>query len=362
MLPKLDRYIIGKFLATFFFTCLVFTILAFVIDFAEKVEEFIDEPVTVAQVAFEYYLPFFGYINAILWPMFTLIAVVFFTTRMAGNNEIISMLNAGVSFNRLLRPYLIAAGIIGGLHLLMNHLLVPYGNISRLDFEHAYVWKESDKGKKQNVHMFLDEHTKIYVRYYSKRDTSARDMRIETFDGNRLVSLVKAGRAIWLGPPNRWRLQSYEIRTFDGMDETIRLGKNSHIDTTLRLYPDDFVRYDNTKEMIPTPRLASFIAQEKQRGIGNTRVFEIEQHRRTADTFTIFILTLIGISVAARKTRGGLGINLVIGIIIGLLFVFLSRFSITFAQSDALPILLGVWLPNILFGSIAAFLVSRAQK
>ena len=358
----IDRYIIKKFLAAFGFTSLIFTLLAVVIDFSEKVEEFIDEGLGAGQVLREYYLPYIFYINGILWPLFVLIGVIFFTSRMAANSEIISILNAGVSFRRMMRPYMIAAGLIAATHLLMNHIVIPHANVSRLDFERAYVWKDEDRGKKRDVHMFIDKNTKVYVRYYSKRDTTARDMRIETFEGNQLTKLVKVGKAKWLGRPDRWRLQSYEVRTFDGMNETIEVGKNSHMDTTLNLYPEDFVRYDNTKEMIPTPKLTAFIAEEKQRGIGNTVVFEVEKHRRTADTFTIFILTLIGMSVAARKVRGGIGLHLAIGIGIGAIFIFLSRFTMTFAMNQALPTLIGVWLPNLIFGAIALFLISRAQK
>ncbi|MEL6924300.1 MAG: LptF/LptG family permease, partial [Bacteroidota bacterium] len=318
--------------------------------------------VTFVQVLVNYYLNFMLWINGLLWPLFSLIAVIFFTSRMAYNSEIISILNAGVSFRRLLVPYLIGAGVIAGLHLLANHFLIPMGNKSRLDFEHTYIWKDSDKAKTSDIHMKIGAETYVYIRFYKKRDTLARNLRIEEFENNQMVMLLKAESAKWIGRPNKWKLRNYEIRTFDGMNETLRQGGKEHLDTTINMYPEDFVRYLNQKEMITTPKLVSFINSEKERGVGNTKTYEIELHRRTADPFTIIILTLIGTAVAGRKVRGGIGLHLAVGIGLGASFVFLSRISQTFATNDNLSPLLAVWIPNIIFGLIALYLVSRAQK
>jgi len=362
MLGHLDKYIIKKYLSTFFFTVLIFTMIAAVIDFSEKIDDFIEEPVTFKAVVIDYYLNFMMWINGLLWPLFSLIAVIFFTSRMAYNSEIISILNAGVSFKRILVPYLFAAGIIAGLHLLGNHFLIPKGNKSRLDFEHTYIWKDSDQAKTSDIHMKIGAETYVYIRFYKKRDTLARNLRIERFEGDRMAFLMKAESAKWTGPPNNWRLRNYEIRTFEGMEETLIQGDKTELDTTINMYPEDFVRFLNQKEMITTPKLMSFINQEKARGVGNTKVYEIELHRRSADPFTIIILTLIGTAVAGRKVRGGIGFHLAIGIGLGAAFVFLSRISQTFATNDNLSALAAVWIPNVVFGLIALYLVSRAQK
>ena len=362
MLKILDRYILGKFLGTFFYVVLIFALISVVVELADKTDKFIEQKVPIGAILFDYTIPFLLHINGLLWPLYTLIAVIFVTSRLAYNSEIISILNGGVSFRRLLRPYLIGAALIAGMHTIGNHFVIPQANKSRLDFKFSYIKHNSDKGKKQNVHMGIDPNTNLYVRYYNKRDTSVRDLRLETFEDNRLVKLVKASKAEWLGPPNRWRLRNFSIRTFNGLNETLVLDKSAPMDTTIALTPRDFVRYDSQKEMIPTPRLTSFIEEEKQRGVGATKVYEVELHRRTADSFTIFILTLIGVAVAARKVRGGMGLHLAIGITIGAVYIFLSRFTTTFAMNQVIPVLVGVWVPNILFTAVAVYLIAKAQK
>lgn len=362
MLKKLDIYIIKKYLSTFLFTVMIFSLIAVVIDFSEKVEEFIDESLGPYQVLTEYYIHFILFINARILPLYVLLSVIFFTSRLASNTEIISMLSAGISFRRIMLPYLTAAGIVMVFHLFANHWLVPKANEQRLDFEHAYVWKESDKGNTRDVHMFLTPDTKIFVRDYHKRDSIGRKFRLEHFDGIKMDFMLKAEKITWKGDPDKWQLEDYEIRTFDGLNETIRVGLKEKLDTTISLHPTDFVRYDDTKDQIPSNELSAFIAEEKRRGIGNTKVYEVEFHRRTADAIAILIVTLIGMTLAARKVRGGMGLHLATGVILGAIFIFLSQFSMTFAQKESLSAFWGVWIPNIVFGIIAAVLISKAQK
>lgn len=362
MLKKLDSYIIRKFISSFFFVALLFTLIAVIVDFSDKVEEFIDEPVTIKQVLIDYYFNFTLWINGLLWPLYVLIAVIFFTSRMAYNSEIISILGAGVSFRRMMAPYLAAALFIMGIHFLGNHIIIPKGNKSKLEFERSYVWQDSDRGKVEHVNMFIGPQDKIYVRYYRKKDSTAVDFQLDHFEGQKIVSIMKAKTAIWQGPPNFWKLKNYEIRTFDGMKETLRVGGKEPLDTSFNLTPNDFVTYNNQKEMMTTPQLRAYIKEEAQRGVNNTLIYQIEISRRSADPITILILTFIGMAIASRKVRGGMGLHLAIGIALGAVYIFLSRFSITFATSEAIPPTLGVWLPNIIFGTIAIYLISRAQK
>lgn len=362
MLATLDKYIIRKFLSTFFFVVLIFTMISTIIDFSEKVEKFIEEPITKKEILIDYYPNFILYIDGLLWPLFTLIAVIFFTSRMAYNSEIISIFNAGVSFQRLMRPYLFSAAFLAVLHFIGNHYFIPKGNKTRLDIVHTHIWRDNDKGKTQDVHMFLSPDTKIYINYYRKRDSTARKFRLERFEGNELVYLLKANTAEWMGPPNKWKLRDYEIRTFSGMNEQLVLGRGLEIDTTLALTPDDFVDYKEQQTMMATPQLKEYIALQRKRGVGNTKKYEIELYRRTAEAFTIFILTIIGLSIAARKVRGGVGLHLAIGIGIGALFIFFSRFAIVFATGQSIPSLVGIWLPNFVFGIVAVYLMRNAQK
>lgn len=362
MLKKLDLYIVKKFLSTFFFTVLIFSMIGAIIDFSEKIKKFIEEPITIKEIYFDYYVNFIMYINGLLWPLFTLIAVIFFTSRMAYNSEIISILNAGVSFRRLLYPYMVAATFIAFIHFVGNHYFIPIGNNKMLNVVHTYIHKNEDKGKTQDVHLFVSPDTKVYVKSYYKADSSIREFRIEQFKDNKLIYFLKANSAKWLREEEKWRLGNYEIRTFDGMKESLTIGKGKQMDTTLNLSPQDFVDYKAQHTMMDTPTLSSYINKQKNRGVGNVQKYEIELHRRSAEPFTIYILTLIGVSIAARKVRGGMGLHLALGIGIGALFVFLSRFAVVFATGQAIPILLGIWMPNIIFSVVALYLVSKAQR
>ena len=362
MLKTLDRYIIKKYLSSFLFTALVFSLIAVIIDFSQNVEEFIDEKLPVWVVAKEFYLNFIIFINGLLWPLFALISVIFFTSRMAYNSEIISMLNAGISFRRLMRPYMVAAGLIAITHLLLNHFVIPNSNKTRLNFFHTYIYKEGDKGKTRDVHMFIAPGTKVYVRDYFKSDSMARNFRLEKIEDNRLAWFVEAQEARWKGPPDHWELSNYEIHTYHGAKEGIVTGLQQKLDTTIAITPQDFVRYDDTREMIPSNRLRTFIEEEKLRGTGNTKVYEIELYRRSADPFTILIVTVIGMAVASRKVKGGMGLHLALGIGLGAIFIFMAKFSMTIATNEALPAFAGVWLPNFVFLLIALILISKAQK
>ena len=271
MLKRIDKYIIKKYLSTFFFTMLIFSMLSIIIDFSNNVEDFIEEDVTVYQIIVEYYLNWVLWINGLLVPLYALIAVIFFTSRMAYNSEIISILNAGVSFRRLMVPYLVAAGFITTLHLIANHYVIPIGSKIHYDFQHQYIWKYNDKGKTNDVHLFIGPETTAYIKHYRKQDSTARDIKIEQYRDNHLVYLLKARIAEWQGPPDKWKLKDYEIRTFDGKKETLKLGKKLEIDTTLNITPGDFVEYVNQDEMMTTFRLSNYINTQERRGVGNTR-------------------------------------------------------------------------------------------
>ncbi len=362
LLKRLDKYLIGNYLKSFGFTVLIFTLVATIINFSEMVQRFLDNEIPWSEVLNEYYLWYIPYINSQLIPLYALIAVIFFTSRLAGNSEILSMLNAGMSLSRIARPYMIAAAIIAGFALLLNHVIVPYGNAQRLAFEREKLGREKDLGNHSEVHMFIAPGSKVYVRHYSKTDSIARDIRLENYDGPRLVSMLSASRAQWNGQDSSWRFFNHSYRTFDGLNESFVEARTAPLDTLLPLFPSDFIRYKYEKDQLSTAGLMAYIDKQRARGVGNTSSFEIERDKRTAEPFSVFILTLIGLAIAGRKSRGGMGINLVSGIVLGLVFVFLSRFSHTLANSAAIPTVVGVWIPNAVFALVAAFLLSRAQR
>lgn len=362
MLKKLDWYIIKKFLGTFFFTVLIFTLVSDIIDVSEKIERFVKSDISRNEILFVYLPTFTIFILGLLWPMLTLIAVIFFTSRMANNSEIISILNAGVSFRRLLRPYLVAAGFLTLIYLIGTHYVIPWSNERRLELEQTYFNDNRDEGRTSNVHMFVAPDTKVFVGFYRKRDSTARDFRLEQFRNNELVYLLKAKHAEWVDYPDQWRLHNYEVRTFDGAEETFFDGRGLKLDTTINLQPDDFVDLRNQQIMMTTPELAALLRKQRSRGAGNIRKYEVELIRRTAEPFTVLILTLIGVAMASRKVRGGMGVHLAAGIFIGALYVFISRFASTISTGPGTPVVIGMWAPNVIFTVLAIYLILRAQK
>lgn len=360
----LDRYLISKYLGTFFFVLGMFSLIVIAIDFSEKVEDFIEQPCTKWEILTQYYPGFVLHMAGLLMPLYALIAVVFFTSRLAYNSEIIAILNAGVSFQRLLRPYLVAGGLLCVIHLLLGHFLIPMMNKVRLKFEHTYICRDKancDAVKTANLHLFIGPDTKVFMKYYQREDSSARDFRLEQFKDGRLVSLLDAKNARWMPKEQKWQLNYWTRRDFDGMHEKIALGQATPIDTAINLRPRDLVRYKNANELLTTPELDETIAIDRGRGISNKQ-FEIEKHRRTADSVTILILTIIGVAVASRKVRGGMGLHLAIGIGIGALFILLSKFAVSFAASGSVAPAIGMWIPNLIFIAVAVWLVARAQK
>lgn len=359
-LKVLDAYLIKKYLSTVFFSLLIFSMISCAIDFSDKVQSIIEKPCTGKDVL-AYYMGFVTHMASLLLPLYTLIGVVFFTSRLASNAEILSIFNAGIGFNRLLRPYLLAAAAVMSLHLTINHLGAPVLNRWRLWFEHTFVWTDQDKGKTTNVHMLTGPGTKVFIRGFNKNAKTMSGLRLERFEGTRVISILEAETARWKGEPDRWEIPRWSVRTFDGLREQYR-SYTTVLDTAINLSPADFVYYANQREEMTTPQLLEAIERDRGRGLPYTRSYEVEMHRRTADAFTIIILTIIGLAVAGRKVRGGMGLHLALGIGIGAAYIVFSKFTVSFATGGAMPVWLGMWLPNIAFGLMAWWLVSRAQK
>ena len=358
----LDVYLIKKYFSTFFFSLLICTLISVAIDFSDKIKSFIEKPCTAMEIAFDYYPGFILYMAGLLLPLYTLIAVVFFTSRLAFNSEILSILNAGVSFQRLLRPYLIVGSVIALLHGALNHYIIPQFNKSRLKFERTYVWTQGqDKGKTSNVHFLVSPDTKVFIRGYNKASKTASGLRLEKFEGNRIISILEADNAAWKAEPNLWQINNYSVRTFDGLRE--RYVKHATpLDTAINLSPQDFIWYNNQNEEMTTAELRDAMARDRSRGLSNSKKYAVEIFRRTADAFTNIILTVIGLAVAGRKVRGGMGLHLAVGIGIGAGFILLSKFAVSFATSGSVPIILGMWIPNIVFMVVAIWLAGKAQK
>lgn len=358
----IDRYIIRKYVSTFFFTALLFSIIAVTIDFSEHIEKFFDANVSRKEILLDYYLNFIPHINGLLWPIFSLIAVVFFTSRMARNTEVVALLNAGMSYGRFLRPYLITAIFLSILYLVGNHFVFPNGNKKKLAFENTYIFPGNLRVKSNNIHMFIGPETKVYISNYHKHDSTGTGFRLEKFDDLHLTYMLKARSFEYLPESEKWRLRDYDIRKWVDGKEYYFSGRNMVLDTLIPLYPSDFVYFINDKEMMTSKELLDFIHYEKERGVGTSKVMQAEYHRRWAEPFSILILTVIGASIASRKLRGGMGLHLALGVLTGAMFIFLSKFALTFSTNLNMPPVVAMWLPNVLFGAFAGYLAKRAQK
>ncbi len=356
----LDKYIIKKYLSTFFFACLAFSIISVAIDFPDKVDDFLEESAPLKSIIFDYYINFIPNINGLLWPLFALISVIFFTSRMAANSEIISIFNAGVSYWRLTRPYLMCGVFLAVIHFIGINYIIPNGNKKRVLFENTYVWKYNYDTDNRNIHRFVAPDEKIYMESYVPRDSSCRKFSLEKFKDGKLIYKLKAERADYEKEKKVWEIKNYVIRRIKGMKETLESGKNMEL--ALNIYPKDLERRDNLKETMTTPELYEFVKGERERGAGNYEKFEAEIYNRTAVSFTLIILTLIGMTVASRKMRGGTGIHLVIGVSIGALYILFSRFTSVFTETGFIPPMIGVWIPNIIFTGVVFYLIFRAQK
>lgn len=361
MIKKLDIFIFKKFITTFLFTILMITMVSIAINFFENVDKLTGDAVTMKEVIFDYYLNFIPWINGLLWPLFVFLAVIFFTSRMAANSEIIAILSAGISYRRFLLPYLVTAGLIASFHWVGKNYVIPKSTKIKSIFESTYIRRSNQRALSDNVHLYLNPEEKIYIRYFRKHDSTAQNVIIETFKGGELRHIVKARKLKWKAYPNTWTMYDYEHHSLDGMNENLALYKEPK-DTTLAITPEDFIRYKNQMEMLSSSELRAFIASEEARGIDTAKSFKTELHNRTSEPFTIIILTILGVTLASRKVRGGLGLNLAAGIILGAFYILLSKFSVTFATNLNLSAALGAWLPNIIFMFVALWMYFKAQK
>ena len=336
--------------------------IAVVIDIGEQIEALIESELSWTTIIRSYYIPFVPWINGILWPLYALISVIFFTSRLAANSEILAIFNAGVSFNRLLLPFLLSSAFLATILLGANHYVIPKSNQSRLSFRNEYISKKRRVVRNHNIHIFLNPNLKIYINYYNKKDSSGRDFRLEQFDQGQLVSVLKAKEFKLQEVPNTWRLKNYQHLNLKEGSEDLQVGSQAYIDTTLDLEHADFVRYANENDRLTTKELLAYMAKEKERGLGNARSMAVALHRRSSEPASLLILTIIGVALSARKTRGGLGLNIALGLGLGSLYIIMTKFSDTISLSQSIPVLTGVWMPNLFFGLVALFLVITAQK
>ncbi len=359
-LKILDLYVIRKFLGTFFLSIVLILSIAVIFDLSEKIDDFIESGAGIHEIVFDYYLNFIPYFAVLFSSLFAFIAVIYFTSRMAYNTEIIAILNSGMSFKRFLRPYMLSAFLIAALAFYLSDQVIPDANKVKLDFEETYVRKRPVKFKTKDFHRQIEPGVYIYLQNYSNVSKVGYNFTIEKFEDGELVSKMFADQIRWDTAIDKWQARRYYIRTIDGLVETLEEGKM--IDTTLAIHPDDFQRRLSIVETMSLKELDAFIDQQLMQGETNVKAYQIERQNRIAFPFSMFILTLIGVAVSSRKMRGGIGLQIALGVVISFSFILFQQFSKQFAIGGMLPVMAAVWLPNLCFLVIAFFLFRLAPK
>ncbi len=357
-MKKLDWYIIRKFLGTFFYAIVIMAVISSVIDFSEKMDDFVNKKIPT-MVVLNYYKNFVPHITALLFPLFIFIATIFFTSKMAYKSEIIAILAGGVSFQRFMRPYIIGGLFLSGISLLANHWIVPAANKERIAFEDGYMHYNIYASEK-NVHLRVTKDMYIFMENYEFHTNSGRNFTMETIEGTDLKEKLFADRIEYDSIKNEWKLHNVRIRTNNGIKENL-----TFFPELVKKYPfkpEDIEEDDAVKETLTTAQLNAYINKEKLRGRENLNFFLIEKYRRTAQPFAALILTVIGACIASRKVRGGSGLHLALGIVISAGYIMALQFSNTFSTKAGLNPLLAVWIPNIIFGMVALYLFRRQVK
>lgn len=357
---KMDWYIIKKFLGTYFFAIALIISIAVVFDVNEWIDNFINNKAPIKAIVFDYYANFIPYFSNLFSPLFVFISVIFFTSKLAENSEIIAMMSTGMSFKRLLRPYMISAAIISIMTYGMGAYVIPKGNVTRLNFEDQYKKKKKQEYVR-NVQVEVDSGVIAYMERYENYNKTAYRFSLDKFVDKKLVSHLTARSATYdTTTVNKWTLKNYMIREMDGMRETITKGER--LDSIIKMEPQDFLIMKGKQETMTSSELSAYIERQRRRGFANIKEFEIEYHKRIAMSFASFILTIIGVSLSSRKVKGGMGMYLGVGLALSFSYILFQTVSATFAVNGNASPFLAVWVPNIVYTFIAIYLYRKAPR
>ncbi|MBQ6074166.1 MAG: LptF/LptG family permease [Bacteroidales bacterium] len=357
----LDRYIIRKFLGTFLFTILIAIVIVVIFDLSEKIDKFVDKQVPVKEIVFEYYAGFIPWLVNSFSPLFVFISAIFFTSKLAQNSEIVAMLSGGISFRRLMAPYLFSAGVIALLSLVLGLYIIPPANQHRLDFENKYIkTQQIAADNMRNIHYQLSPGEFVYVEQFSRWANTAYRFTLERMENNRIVTKLSAESAAWDSTMGGWKLKNYFVRDFYGESEVVSTGRAA--DTVISLTIDDFYRRKNIVESLSERDLNELIKTQKMRGDALVQRSLIEKNNRIAMPFSAFVLTIMAVSLSSRKKRGGLGLNIGIGLALSFSYILFMRFSQMFVQTGMMPPAIALWIPNIVYAIIAGILYKIAPK
>lgn len=361
-IKKLDWYIIKKFLGYYFFSIALIISIAIVFDFNENLSKFTEHHAPARAIIFDYYANFVPYFANLFSALFVFVAVILFTTKLASNSEIIAILASGVSFKRLLRPYMITCVLLSALSFGLSAYVIPHGTVIRQNFETMYKNKKKNTSA-ENVQLQVDKGVIAYMQHYDNSMKRGYGFCLDKFQDKKLVSHLTAMDIQYdtiSDSKYHWKLSNWKIRKLHGMREHITSGAQK--DTIIMMEPTDLVYSKGQQETFTSPELRDYISKQINRGSGNVVQYEVEYHKRIASSFASFILTIIGVSLSARKRKGGMGAALGVGLALSFGYIMLQTVSATFAIQANFPPVLAAWLPNFLFAIVAYFCYRKAPR
>lgn len=357
-LTILDRYILRQFLGTYVLATLLFLTVIAMFDITEKLDAFLTAP--LSETLFDYFASFLPYFANQLSPLFVFIAVIFFTSKLAGNSEIIAILSSGVSYKRLLRPYMIGAAILAALTFLLSNYIIPPTNVARIAYTNKYVRNKSVESG-ANIQLMASPGNVVYMSRFENSNKTAYRFSMDHFSDKTITSRLTARTARYDSTRQyHWRLNDYMIRDFNGMQESVRRGTT--LDTVIPIEPKDFLISANDQETLTTPQLNEYIEKQRMRGVANIKAFEIERERRYAATAAAFILTLIGMSLSSKKVKGGMGLNIGIGLTLSFSYILFSTVTSSLAINGLTTPFIAMEIPNVVYLLIGIWLFRRVSR
>ncbi|HLQ99473.1 MAG TPA: LptF/LptG family permease [Sphingobacterium sp.] len=356
----IDRYIFKKYMTTFVFTLLIFTIIMVIFDVSERIDDFTAHDAPLSKIVTEYYAGFIPFYLNLLSPLINFIAVIFFTSKMADQTEIVPILSGGMSFYRMLRPYMLGAFLVFVFSFVSNVFIVPVTNKLKVGFENVYVKPDRVSKTAISTHMQVDSNSYVYIDHFETGSAIGYNFRLEKFEGDTMTEKLWADRILWDSVANKWNIENYSIRKIEGLKENMIYGKS--MDTILDMRPKDFEAYDNMFTVMTTKELNERIEKEKIRGTGMMTDLLLEKYQRFINPFAVFILTLMGVALSSKKVRGGIGLSLGIGIALSFVYIVLIHFATMFSSKGGLSPVVAVILPTLIFLTLSVILILKAPK
>ena len=361
-ISRLDRYIIGKFIGTYIYAIILIISISIVFDVNENLAKFTQYHAPLKAIVFDYYMNFVPYFANLFSPLFVFIAVIFFTSKLAGNSEIIAMLAAGISFKRLMRPYMISCVLISALSFYLSAYVIPHGTVIRQNFETMYKNKKRVTAA-DNVMLQVGKGVIAYIQHYDNSMKKGYGFSLDRFEDKKLVSHMTAMEVQYdtiSDSKYHWTVNNWKIRELRGLREHITSGISK--DTIIQMEPTDLVYSKGQQETFTSPELKEYISKQIDRGSSNVVQYQVEYHKCIASSFASFILTTIGLSLSSRKRKGGMGMYLGIGLALSFTYILLQTVSSTFAVNADAPPILAAWIPNLIFAVVAWFCYRKAPN